>query len=202
MDTQDGNTPTLTTQRLILKKFCETDLQAMFLLLGDKEINTFLDMLPLKNIEEAKTWLQEQYLEKYKNPEGYHYAVCLKEDNVPIGFVEVIEDGSNDIGYAFRKEVWHHEIATEAVKAVIERLKKDGLPFVTASHDVNNPHSGQVMKKVGMKYEYTYRDHWLPKDKIVDFRMYQLNLDDEKDRVYRGYWDNTTVHYIEHGEEL
>ena len=45
------------------------------------------------------------------------------------------------------------------------------------------------MEKLSMRYCYTYREQWQPKDIPVDFRMYQLNLDGEEGRVYRGYWE-------------
>lgn len=37
-------------------------------------------------------------------------------------------------------------IVTEAGKAIVEQVKKDGLPYITATHDKNNPRSGNVMK--------------------------------------------------------
>ena len=86
---------------------------------------------------------------------------------------------------------------TEAGKAVIERLRRDGIPYITATHDVRNPRSGGVMKRLGMKYQYSYEEQWQPKDLLVTFRMYQLNLDGKEDRVYRGYWDASSVHFVE-----
>ena len=69
----------------------------------------------------------------------------------------------------------------------------------TATHDRNNPRSGGVMRNVGMKYQYSYEEQWQPKNILVTFRMYQLNLDGEKDRVYKKYWDSSDVHFIEAG---
>ena len=47
---------------------------------------------------------------------------------------------------------------TEAVKAVMEFLFDEvGYHRVEAMHDPNNPNSGKVMKKCGMKYEGTLR---------------------------------------------
>lgn len=40
------------------------------------------------------------------------------------------------------------------------------------------------MQQMGMKYCYSYEEQWQPKDLWVTFRMYQLNLDGQKDRVY------------------
>ena len=44
------------------------------------------------------------------------------------------------------------------------------------------------MKRIGMSYRYSYKELWQPKNFPVIFRMYQLNLDGEQDRVYRKYW--------------
>ena len=65
-------------------------------------------------------------------------------------------------------------------------LRSAGFPFVTATHDVNNPNSGKVMKKLGMTYRYSYREKWQPKDIWVTFRMYELDLDGAE-RTYEGY---------------
>ena len=46
----------------------------------------------------------------------------------------------------------------------MEQLRKDGVLFITATHDVNNPRSGAVMRAIGMKYCYSYEEQWQPKD--------------------------------------
>jgi len=74
-----------------------------------------------------------------------------------------------------------------ACKAVVEQLKKSGVPYITATHDVNNPRSGNVMKSIGMTYCYSYEEQWQPKNIRSTFRMYQLNLDGQNDRVYNKY---------------
>ena len=53
------------------------------------------------------------------------------------------------------------------------------------------------MKKLQMEYQYSYEEQWQPKDMLVIFRMYQLNFDGQKDRVYKKYWDNSNVHFVE-----
>ncbi len=193
----DHNTPTLETKRLVLRKFADDDIGAMLEIYGDEEVNTYLPWFPLKSLGEAKGFFREKYATVYQQPSAYRYAVCLKTDNVPIGYVHVSMEDSHDLGYALRRDFWHKGIATEAVKAVLEQVKKDGLTHVTATHDIKNPRSGEVMKRLGMRYQYTYEELWQPKNMLVTFRMYQLNLDGRDDRVYKGYWDRYPVHYIE-----
>lgn len=42
------NTPLLTTRRLVLRKFTENDIEALYNILSDKTVNTFLPWFPLK----------------------------------------------------------------------------------------------------------------------------------------------------------
>ena len=60
----------------------------------------------------------------------------------------------HDFGYGLRKEFWHMGIVAEAGKNVVDHVKNDGLPYITATHDRNNPRSGNVMQKLGMTYCY------------------------------------------------
>lgn len=103
----------------------------------------------------------------------------------------------HDLGYALRKEFWHKGIVSEAARAVVEQVKRDGIPYITATHDINNPRSGYVMKACGLKYCYTYEEKWEPKGGLVFFRMYQLNFDGNKERVYKKYWNMHSNHFVE-----
>ena len=70
------------TQRLILRHFTEEDINALFSILSDKDVNTFLPMFPLKDIEEAKDYLQ--YIKSWIQQKGFYYAICMKTNNVNI----------------------------------------------------------------------------------------------------------------------
>lgn len=196
------NTPPLETQRLILRRFTEEDMEALYRILADEEVNTFLPWFPVKNLEEARKVFQRRYASEYEKPRAYAYAICRKEDNVPIGYINVATDESHDLGYGLRKEFWRQGIVTEAGRAVIDQVKKDGLPYITATHDVRNPRSGSVMKALGMKYQYSYEEQWQPKDILVTFRMYQCNFGERDSRVYSRYWEESAVRFVEQGGTL
>ncbi len=53
------------------------------------------------------------------------------------------------------------------------------------------------MKKVGMKYCYSYEEQWQPKNIPVVFRMYQLNLQGDESFVYRKYKDKAPAWFVE-----
>ena len=168
------NTPTLETERLVLRKFTEDDIPALFAICSDREVNTFLPWYPLQSMEEARAFFEQRYAAEYARPKGYRYAVCQKSDNVPIGYVHVSMDDNHDLGYGLRREFWRRGMISEAAKAAVEQVKRDGLPYITATHDVNNPRNISVI-----------------------FRMYQLNFDGNDGRVYTKYWDMYENHFIE-----
>lgn len=191
------NTPTLETERLILRKFTENDFASLFKIYSDRDVNTYLPWFPLESMEETKVFFEEKYAKAYELPCGYRYAICLKSNNIPIGYINVSTDDSYDLGYGLLKEFWHQGIVSEAGRAVIKQVKKDGVLYITATHDINNPRSGNVMKTLGMSYRYSYEELWQPKNFLVIFRMYQLNLDDNDKRVYKKYWNKYSNHFIE-----
>lgn len=191
------NTPKLETEKLILRKFTKDDLHALYEIYSDRDVNKFLPWFPLESEDEVESLFEEKYAAVYSKSQGYAYAVCLKSDNYPIGYIKVDINDSYDLGYGLRKEFWHKGIVSEAAQALVEQLKKDGIPYITATHDINNPRSGSVMKRIGMEYKYSYEELWQPKNFLVTFRMYQLNLDGNKDRVYKKYWNTYEKHFVE-----
>lgn len=198
---KNENTPTLYTNRLILRRFEANDIDDSFSLYSDDEVNKYLPWAAHKTKEQTQMYLQEVVLAEYKKNIAYCYAISLKDENCVIGFVTIhdinLESGGADLGYALKKEFWSRGIVTEACKEIIKCLKNNGFIYLTATHDVNNRASGKVMKKLGMKYCYSYEEQWQPKDITVIFRLYQLNFDGNKDRVYPFYKEKYPNHFVE-----
>lgn len=184
--------PSIQTGRLILRKFTPRDMEALFQILKDEEVNTFLPWYPVRTMAETVRFYEERFASN-----ALAYAICLREDDKPIGYIQMWEEEPYDLGYGLRREFWHQGIAGEAARAVMEQAKKAGVPYVTATHDRNNPRSGGVMKKAGMRYQYSYEEQWQPKNIPVVFRMYQLNLQGDESFVYRKYKDEAPAWFVE-----
>ena len=92
-------------------------------------------------------------------------------------------------------ETWGHGYAAEAAAAAVNCLRSVGVPFITATHDADNPRSGAVMARIGMTYRYSYRELWQPKNRWVTFRMYQMELNGTWPD-YRGYWNRWPCHWV------
>ena len=58
------------TERLILRPFSDGDLSALFMLLSDEEVTVFLLMFPLKDMEDARSYLGI-------SRRGFETAVCI-----------------------------------------------------------------------------------------------------------------------------
>lgn len=145
----------LETPRLALRKFRPEDLEALFQLLRDKEANRFLPWFPAETLEEAQAFYRERI-----QGQRYFFAICLKGEDRPIGYVTAEDGDSYDFGYALGREHWHQGLATEAARAFVGYLRQEGVPFLTATHDRENPRSGGVMRQLGMRYCYSYLEQW------------------------------------------
>lgn len=153
------NTPKLETERLILRRFTEGDLADMFQLYSDPLTNQFLPWEPFASLQETREYLHTVIFEEYSKDLAYCYALEEKRSCQVIGYVVLHHiqprPRKGELGYGLRSDYWNQGYMTEACLALIQRLKEDGFSSVVASHDVNNPASGSVLKKLGMTYQST-----------------------------------------------
>ena len=159
MLTHKGTQP-IETSRLILRRARREDAQPMFRnWASDPEVTKFLTWPAHSSIAVSEmvigSWLQEYEKESY-----YQWMIVLKELGEPIGSISVVRLNDPveeaEIGYCIGRSWWHRGIVSEALAAVIEYLFVEvGMNRVAARHDPNNPNSGRVMRKCGMKYEGT-----------------------------------------------
>ena len=152
-------TQTIETSRLILRRAVREDAEPMFRNWAtDPEVTKYLTWPPHENVEVTQNLL-ERWITEYEKDDYYHWMIVLKEIGEPIGSLLVSTAGraqSAHIGYCIGQKWWHKGIMPEAVKAVIKYLFEEvGYHRVEAMHDPNNPNSGRVMRKCGMKYEGT-----------------------------------------------
>lgn len=79
------------------------------------------------------------------------------------------------IGYCVGRKWWRQGIASEALSGVISFLfNAVKVNRIEAQHDPDNPNSGKVMEKCGMRYEGTRRQADFNNRGIVDAAMYSL----------------------------
>ena len=155
-------TQLIETPRLILRMAQMTDAEPMFRnWASDPEVTKFLTWPTYQSIDSAYTIL-DIWIKEYEKPDFYQWMIELKEIAEPIGSISVVRHRDDiaeaEIGYCIGQSWWHKGIMTEALTAVMQFLFTEvGMNRIEAKHDINNPHSGGVMQKCGMKYEGTSR---------------------------------------------
>lgn len=168
------------TTRLILRKFTERDIQPAFdNWTSDEKVTEFLRWPTHTSIEVTRSVLL-QWIELYKNKDFYQWAIVLKESgDEPIGTISVV--GQNEtlnrvhIGYCIGSKWWHKGITSEAFMGVIPFLFDEvKVNRIESQHDPNNPNSGKVMQKCGLKYEGTLRQADFSNKGIVNAAMYSI----------------------------
>ena len=172
-------TRTLESERLILRKFTLDDAHAMYEnWANDSDVTKYLMWKTHENVDASKDIISE-WISKYCNDDFYLWAIVLKDGNVPVGSIGVVD--KNDavemvhIGYCIGKRWWNKGIVSEAFSAVIAYLFDDvGVNRIESRHDPNNPASGKVMLKCGLKYEGTQCEADYNNQGICDAAMYAV----------------------------
>lgn len=172
-------TVSIETPRLILRRFNENDaLMAYRNWESDAKVTEFLRWKTYDDPSETERVIAE-WICSYDEPSFYQWAIELKEISEPIGSISVVEQDERTnkvhIGYCIGSRWWHQGITTEAFKAIIPFLFNEvKADRIESQHDPENPHSGNVMKKCGLKYEGTLRKADWSNRGIVDACMYSL----------------------------
>jgi len=146
--------PTLETKRLILRRYNESDLDAMYEIITDDRLSHYIKFPNLTKEEELeciKKWINEADNDKYEK-----WVIELKDKNVPIGTisVKIIAKQHNycNVGYVIRYDYWGNGYAAEALEMISNYLLNDrNYYLVECSCNELNTQSSKVMIKAGFK---------------------------------------------------
>lgn len=182
-------TASLETDRLILRKFEERDIEFAFKnWMSDEKVTEFLTWKAHKNIDESKDVINS-WINKYVEKNFYQWAIEFKEIGEVIGTITV---GSLDeridkvhMGYCIGRNFWNMGIVTEAFREVIRFFFEEvGVNRIESQFDTNNPASGRVMEKCGLKFEGRLLENDFNNRGIVDANVYGLiKIDYEKEKL-------------------
>lgn len=179
-------TKQIESENLILRKFTIDDAEAVYKnWASDEKVTKYLTWKPHADIQETKSILTE-WIRNYSQKEYYNWAIVYRENGFePVGSISVVSLNNEimkaHIGYCLGKAWWHQGIMSEALSRVISFLIDEvGMERIDARHDTRNPHSGEVMKKCGMKYEGTLRQADWNNSGIHDSSWYAILASDRK----------------------
>ena len=146
----------LTTQRLTLRPWRESDLADFYEYASVDGVGQMAGWIPHRNEEESRMILSSFIagkkvfaLEHNGKVIGSLGVEKYKEENYP----ELDSLQGREIGYVLSKAYWGQGLMPEAVKAVIDWLFNEvKLDFIICGHFVWNDQSRRVIKKCGFRY--------------------------------------------------
>ena len=169
----------LETDRLVLRRFTLDDAESVFNnWASDDEVTKYLTWSTHKSIDVSCGYM-DYCVKGYDNSSFYQWGIELKDAHELIGnisVVKVIDDiDSLELGWVIGRRYWGNGYTSEAALKIIEFLfNQVGANCICAGHDVNNPHSGRVMQKIGMEFEGILRQSGRNNQGIVDMAHYSI----------------------------
>lgn len=176
-------TQLMETKRLILRPYTVDDAEAMFRnWANSEEVTRYLTWPPHSCADDTRALLAE-WEKNCQNTTVYHWGITLKGSSEVIGDISVVhmneKTASAELGWCMGKAWWGQGIMPEAALAVRDYLfDRVGFHRVEARHDKNNPKSGRVMQKIGMRYEGTKRAADVNNQGICDVVLYAILRED------------------------
>lgn len=159
----------LETERLILREIDESDDMFMLDLLNQPSFIKYIGDRNIKNLEQAREFIETRYRKSYAENGFGLYAVELKAEfsdgndsareirNPVIGICGFVRrDGlpDADIGFAFLPQFERLGYAYESARAVMKHGRQVlGLKRVLAITSLDNESSIRLLGKLGFKYE-------------------------------------------------
>jgi ribosomal-protein-alanine N-acetyltransferase len=166
----DGRT--LRTERLVLRPWRPSDLDAIVRLNDDPEIERNTSSVTLPYTREKGLEALEKFARMGADGTGLTRAWCLAGIDEPVGGVGLIlnaKDNNAELGYSTRRDHRRGGYTTEACGAMLDWAFGDlGLHRVFARHFTWNPASERVMGKLGMVFEGVQREHGKKGDTYID----------------------------------
>ncbi|HET8599209.1 MAG TPA: GNAT family protein [Segeticoccus sp.] len=171
-------TPTLETERLLLRPFADTDAEELFALQSNAHALRYWDSPP---------WVDRAPVERFlarcqqlaEEGSGARLAIDRVRDQAFVGWCTVNswnpEFRSASLGCCLHDTMWGHGYATEAARALL-RWAFDTLDLnrVQAETDTRNVASARVLEKLGFVLEGTLREDCIVNGDVSDSSVYGL----------------------------
>ena len=148
----------LETERLILRRWEETDAENLFEYARDPDVGPRAGWPAHRNVEESRRIIREAL------SGAETYALCLKPDGKPVGSIGLHLNGHTDmtsrddeceLGYWIAKPFWGRGLITEAAKEILRHAFEDiGMQKVWVGCYEGNIQSRRVQEKCSFRYQW------------------------------------------------
>ena len=178
----------LTTERLILRPWVETDAEELFQYAKDPRVGPAAGWPPHTSVENSRRVIRDVLAV----PETY--AIVLKETGLPIGSIGLhfhsdlaTEEDECELGYWIGVPYWGRGLVPEAAREMLRHAFLDlGLARVWCGYYDGNERSRRVQVKLGFRYQHASEN--VPVPQLGEVRRGHVN------RLTREEWLADRLH--------
>ncbi len=154
----------LETERLILRRFTDDDVDHLVALDSDPAVMRYISGGPATPREEIARDYIPAYLDYYQRYEGYGYWAAIEQGTGAfLGWFQFRPPAGApldqpELGYRLRRSAWGNGYATEGARALIRKgFTELGVQRVVAFTYGEHQASRRVMEKAGLRLVRTFR---------------------------------------------
>lgn len=173
-------TPTMETERCVLRQISVDDAQALFPLASHPDVAKYTPFFGSlhKNPEQTAAFIKER-LECHKQGTVFPWVIIEKSTMNVIGIIQLFcyspTHRRAEVGYFLLPDYWNRGITTEVTNAVISfGFRELQLIRLQATTDPRNEGSVRVITKCGMRLEGVLRNYYIVHNEYCDRSMYSL----------------------------
>lgn len=180
--------PALTSPRITLRDFRESDADAFFAMFSDDRVTEFYDCNTFTNVEQAQELVAANMRRNAaQDGAGLRWVICLADSpERAIGSCGVHAINKNfhsmEIGYDLHPMVWGYEYAFEAVSTMLGFCFSSHIPIhvnrVSATTDLDSHKSIALLRRLGFSEEGVLRQYGYWKNRFNDVRLFSLLRED------------------------
>ena len=170
--------PVLTTDRLLLRRITEADVQEFYWLRNSEEVMKYIQLPKLESVEKAKERIKTLNEGTLKN-EIINWAITLKGEQNLIGWIlykniDLINHRA-EVGYLLHPDYWRKGIVQEAITCVLD-FGFTTLNFHSIEALVNpeNEASIALLEKFGFILEGHFKENFYFDGQFLDTAVYSL----------------------------
>ncbi len=167
----------ITTTRLTLREFVESDFDAIHAYSSDARVTKYLFFGP-RDADATADYLEGLLASQHELPRTrFELAVEESVSGRVIGACDLslIERNVVDLGYMLGLADWGKGYATEISLALVDAAFFDlRAERIISTVDVNNQASIRVLEKIGMRWEAVFRKHRRAKNRWWDCHLFVL----------------------------
>lgn len=182
VDDAFANFPSLSTNRLLLRKIVPGDAEGLFVIRSDEEGMKFFGHEPHTSVDETKDVIKLME-ERYVRKEAFHWCITLRGEDRLIGTGNLFQfdEGFHcaKTGYELNRALWGRGIMTEAMSAILTfGFCELGLHRIEAVIDIENVRSKNLLLKLGFTYEGNLRQRYFFRSQFLDEYYFGLLKDE------------------------